>query len=242
MIRPLLLAALATTAGCDGYWAAAVDAPRAPDARGLRDATTVDARCGSEHRFLAKLVDFDYSDSAATAVAGATFTVQSMPSRTVTTADDGLVDMCVPVDADELMRLVVDAPDTYLDGFVVAAPQYGFVDHSILRTITLERASTFYSTTLGLALDAAKSQVLVINACDGNTAVLDRPHGTPWAAYETAGHSIVWQSGNGGDYVLFPNVDTTQATGTVSWQYGAPRLIPLYAGKWTMLVDCIWWL
>lgn len=242
MIRPLLLAALAATAGCDGSSAAIVDAPRTPDARGIRDSTIVDARCGSEHPFLARLVDFDYSEATPTAVAGATFTAQSMPSRTAITADDGLVDMCVPVDDDDVMRLVLDAPDTYLDGFVVAAKQFGWFDPSILRTITLERASTFFSTTLGLALDPTKSQVLVINACDGNVPFLDRAHGTPWGAYETAGHTIAWQSGNGGDYVLFPNVDTTQATGTVTWQYGQPRLIPLHPGKLTMLVDCIWWL
>jgi hypothetical protein len=43
--------------------------------------------------------------------------------------------------------------------------------------------------------------------------------------------------------VLFPNVDVTQPTGIVSWEFlEGPHVIPLAAGRWTMIVGCIWFL
>ena len=52
----------------------------------------------------------------------------------------------------------------------------------------------------------------------------------------------MWRAGTTGDYVLFPNVDVTQPTGHVSVGYGDTLVVPLPAGKWTMVVDCVWFL
>lgn len=102
----------------------------------------------------------------------------------------------------------------------------------ILRSITLQRASAFYSAQLGVAFDAARAHVIVLNACDRNEPMLDRPHGTMLVALETGGHELTWTTGAIGDYVLLPNVDVTQPTGILSWKsLEGPQVIPLAAGR-----------
>ncbi|HEY5926805.1 MAG TPA: hypothetical protein VIV11_34195, partial [Kofleriaceae bacterium] len=89
MLRTLLLAGAFTCVGCDGS-----DGPSSPaDAPRDLDAPIRDARvdgppppCGGDQPFKAKLVDFDFSLTTPTVVAGATFTVQSLPSRTAISA------------------------------------------------------------------------------------------------------------------------------------------------------------
>jgi hypothetical protein len=247
MFRAALLAGMVTCVGCDGGdGSASPDAPRGPDAP-IRDAAVVDGQspCGGDRPFKAKLADFDFSLTTPTVVAGATFTVQSLPSRTALSAADGVVQLCVPVEADGLQKLDVDAPGDYLDGTVIASPDasHTYLPPMILRSITLERASAFYSAQLGVAFDATRAHVIVLNACDGNEPMLDRPHGTMLVASETGGHELTWTAGTVGDYVLFPNVDVTQPTGIVSWEFlEGPHVIPLAAGRWTMIVGCIWFL
>ncbi|HEY5927985.1 MAG TPA: hypothetical protein VIV11_40140, partial [Kofleriaceae bacterium] len=160
-------------------------------------------------------------------------------------AADGLVELCVPVGGDDTQRLDIDAPGDYFDGVVIASYHASFKYNPpmILRSITPARASAFYSAQLGVAFDATKAHVLVLNACDRDEPLLDRPHGSMLVASEQGGHELAWSAGPIGDYVLFPNVDVTQPTGIVSWgAIDVPLMIPLTAGSWTMVVGCIWFL
>lgn len=196
--------------------------------------------CGEDSLLSAELVDVDHGMAAPAAIAGATFTALLDPTRTTTSAVDGHVELCVPVPHDTL-DLEFDAPDDYLDGFlsvsIYAAQQASGWGPMFVRTLTSDRAAELYSTQFGVSFDSTRAQVLVFNACDGDLADLDRPHDPPQASPGYANEVPVWEPGNAGHYVLFPNVDVTEPTGVTSSSFGSIT-IPLEAGRLTIAVQC----
>jgi len=190
--------------------------------------------CANGDVFLGgELVDWDSPDPTFLGVFMAKLSVSGLPGTILSTPPNGRLDVCVP-QADPL-RLDVDGPDDYLDGFMVVARDALQSLHPIsMRDITMTRALSFY-TEQGLVFDPNKAHVLVFLAGDRSTITLDRAHGAPQAGNDDAlPDTFVWTAGDSGRYVLFPNVDVTQPTGTIRDPL-ASHVVPLVAGKLTMV-------
>lgn len=189
--------------------------------------------CGSQMQVRVRLVDWDASAATGSGVPGAQFTLLGFPSVTATTGADGRLELCAP----KASRWVfdVDAPGSFVDAtaYVEAAAATGFLPITF-RVFTAARAPTFFAER-GLAFDPNRAQVLGFLTGDGAALSLDRPHGPVQSAGDdgTPG-TFLWTAGDGGRYQLFPNVDVTQPSGTVSGDPAGPHVIPLAAGKLTL--------
>ena len=182
----------------------------------------------------AELVDWDSSTSAFQGVSGAKLSAAGNPTVILVTPPNGRIDACVP--AADPIRLDVDAPGDYLDGSMVVprSALTGLYPISF-RGITTARADTFF-TERGLTYDPSKAQVLVFAAGDRAPVSLDRAHDPAQAGNDDAqAGTFVWSVSDSGRYILFPNVDVTQATGTITGDRLGPVVIPLAAGKLTVI-------
>lgn len=194
-------------AGCGGDDSAATPDARAQDAV-LEDAA---APCGSEWLVRNRVVDFDSLYNTPEPIAGATIELIGDPARTATTDTEGWFSLCVP--AVMPVRMTLDAPGDYLDTELhYEAP---FNEHPnapgrSIRTITASRAASFY-TQRGLTFDATAGHVLVMFALDNGSATLSASHDAVQSSWGSS-----WEAGDMGRFVLFPNVDVTEATAVVT--------------------------
>jgi hypothetical protein len=235
-----VVASIAASAGCGD------DAAQLLDASVVADGSTSDSPeydpgpCGDDMLVTAAFVGLDHSEAAPAPIAGATFTAQADATRTAISAADGHFELCVPVSG-TTVDLRIAAPGDHLAGFLTfsdwAAQQYRGWGTLYVRSFSAAGASELYSTQFGVQFDPARAHVLVINACDGDSASLDRPHDAAQSAYSAADEAPTWAPGSEGHYVLFPNVDVSQPSGTTS-SSGQSIEIPLQAGRLTIAVQC----
>lgn len=209
---------------------------------GMSDASFGDGRpfgdafdpCKGAGVFLTgELIDWDSSPAAFLGVFDAKLSVPGDPTPIFSTPPNGRLDTCVP--AADPLKFDVDAPVGYLDGtMVVNQEALRSLLPLSLRSIKATRAATFF-TERGLTFDASKAQVVVFFAGDRGGVSLDRAHGTAQAGNDdgTPG-TFTWSPGDTGRYVLFPNVDATQATGTIT-SPSLPLAVPLAPGKLTLV-------
>lgn len=180
-----------------------------------------------------ELVDWDSSATAFAGVAGAKLSAPGNPTPIVTTPPNGRLDACVP-DANPL-RFDVDAPSDYLDGALVIERAAVRSLHPLsLRSLKAARVGAFF-TDRGLVFNPDRAQVVVFLAGDRSSITLDRAHGPAQAGNDDAQPgTVVWSAGDVGRYVVFPNVDVTQATGTIKTPMSNVS-VPLAAGKLTLV-------
>jgi hypothetical protein len=218
--RFALLCSVSACAGCGD------DHPAVPDATAT-DAATDAGPCGADRFVTGELVDLDSTTSQFMGVFNARLTLEGMPSKTATTAPNGRFELCAP--ATSPMMFDVDAPDAYLDGkLYLEAEALGGRPLS-LRAYTQARGSMLY------AFDPNLGHVLVFLSFDGAELTLSRQHAAPLSGndHDNDG-AFTWAPGNSGRYVLFPNVDVSSPTITLSGDYAGPHTIPVMAGKLTL--------
>jgi len=177
-----------------------------------------------------ELVDWDSTTANFRGIPGAQLSVAG-ESPGPATPPNGRWELCATGDP---IELVVEAPATYLDASVhVEAAALGGRALT-LRSLTRERAETFYAER-SLTFDPARAHVLVFLAGDRFDLSLDRTHDAVQAANDdsTPG-TYVWSAGIAGRYVLFPNVAVDQPTGTLGGDPSGPHAVPLTAGKLTI--------
>jgi hypothetical protein len=76
----------------------------------------------------------------------------------------------------------------------------------------------------------------VFLAGDRSGLTLDRQHGPPLSGNDGDGDgAFTWTAGNSGRYVLFPNVDVSSPTITLTGDLSGPHTIPVMAGKLTLV-------
>lgn len=196
--------------------------------------TTDGNACAS--MIVGELLDLDSSDASFKGIPGAMVSIEGVPATTVTTPPNGRLMVCVPTVTDPV-RLTIDGPNTYLDSSVYIEPetleQQAAAPIS-LRSFTDERAATFYGEQ-GLAFDSALGHILVQQTIDISDLSIDRTHDTTLAA-SANGSTLTWAPGAAGRYVLFPNVSVAQATATLSGDAGETHVVPVAAGKLTIVV------
>jgi hypothetical protein len=214
---------------CATACAAWRDSSTVPDAS--PDTPPEASPCGAGRLVTSELVDFDSTASQPIGVFNARFTAEGMPAQIFTTALNGRFDLCVH--AKSPMIFDVDAPAAYLDGKAYIGGR-GLGLHPLsFRALTQARASTLYT------FDANRGHVLVFLAGDRSDLTLDRAHGPPLAGDdEGSPGTYTWAPGNGGRYVLFPNVDVSSPTVTLTGDPYGPHTIPVAAGKQTFVA--IW--
>lgn len=226
------VALIVLVAGCDSGGGSRPDA--APiDAR-IDAGPTPDGPCGAGVLLSGTFLDLD-STATVAAIEGGELTVPGVPGALATTAADGGFELCIPGPS-PTTTLAVDLPGDYLDPtFVVPQDAIRPFRPLTLRGITSARAQTFYAER-GLTFDPARAHVLVFHAGDAIEVSLDRPHGTVQRARDDdADLTYTWSAGNGGTYILFPNVDASQPTGLLSGQPAGSFPIPLVAGTITLV-------
>ena len=215
---------LAVCTGCGD------DNPARPDAAGdaAADAPADAGPCGAERFVTGELVDLDSSAGQFMGVFNARFSVEGMPARASTTAPNGRFELCAP--AATAMHFDVDAPADYLDGKAyVEAEALGGRPLSF-RAFTQLRASMLYT------FDPTRGHILVFLAGDRAGLTLSRPHAPPFAGNDDASPgTFTWTSGSSGRYVLFPNVDASSPTVTLTGDLSGPHTIPVLAGKLTLV-------
>jgi hypothetical protein len=219
-----LLCGTAALAGCGD------DNPALPDARGdaAIDAAGDAGPCGADRFVTGELVDLDSTTAQLMGVFNARFTVEGMPARTATTAPNGRFELCVP--AASAMTFDVDGPGAYLDGKAYLEAEALGGRPLSFRAYTEARGSMLY------AFDAGLGHVLVFLAGDRSDLTLDRQHGPPLSGNDDDGDgAFTWAAGNSGRYVLFPNVDVSSPTITLGGDTSGPHLIPVMAGKLTLV-------
>lgn len=235
-----VLALIVASAGCGDDSAQSLDASVVADGSTSDSAEYDPGPCGDYLLVSASFVGLDHGDTAPAPIAGATFTAQADPTRTAASAMDGHFELCVPVSG-STVDLQIAAPDDHLAGFLTlsdwAAQQYRLWGTLYVRSFTANRASALYSTEFGVQFDPARAHVLVINACDSDSASLDRPHDAAQAAYSATDDAPTWTPGSEGHYVLFPNVDVSQPSGTASSSAQSIN-VPLHADRLTIAVQC----
>ena len=224
----LVIASLVSAAGCGDNLAV-------PDAR-PRDAivhidAAPDAPCAAGRYVGGELVDIDSTTAAHTGVSSAVFT-QRGGTATTTSSSTGHFEMCVPSTTSYLFD--VNAPGDYTDAIAYFEVEALAGGRPIsFRTWTATRAASFYIER-GLVYDPTKAQVLVFLAGDRSNLSLDRAHGTVQGANDDDNDgTYTWAAGQG-RYVLFPNVDATNPTGTLIGDLSGQHTIPLEAGKITL--------
>jgi hypothetical protein len=215
-----LLCGASVCAGCGD------DNPTALDA--AIDAPGDAGRCGGADLLVTgELVDFDSTPTQFLGVFDARLTAEGMPARTATTAPNGRFEICAP--AMPAMTFDVDAPGDYLDGKAYIEAQALGGGPLSFRAYTQLRGSMLYN------FDATRGHVLVFLAGDRLDLSLDRPHAPPLAGNDDAtSGELTWTPGNVGRYVLFPNVDVSSPTVTLSGDLAGPHALPVMAGKLTL--------
>lgn len=180
-----------------------------------------------------ELVDWDSSTSDFLGVAGAIVTQASDPSRTLTTPPNGRLALCPHPDLP--LTFLVDAPGEYLDG-TLALQREAINTPISVRTLTASRATTFFNEH-GLIFDPALIQLVVQQTGDRQTLSINAPHDTTLAANDDDGDGVfTWNAGAAGRYVLFPNIQGTLTTVTISAPPGPPLTVPVAPGDLAMAV------
>jgi hypothetical protein len=189
--------------------------------------------CPGGMHLTGELIDWDSPIGGFMGVFDAKLFTPGNPTPILSTPPNGRMDTCVPT-ANPL-RLDVDAPTDYLDGTMVIQPEaLASLRPLSFRSIKMARASSFFAER-GLTFDPNRAQVVVFLAGDRAQIALDRPHGTAQAGNDDGSPgNFVWSVGDTGRYVLFPNVDTAQATGMISGPLPA-MAVPLAPGKLTLV-------
>lgn len=192
-----------------------------------------DGPCGTGRLVTGELVDIDSTTTSFMGVNNALFTQRGGTAMDAT-SPNGRFEMCASATTSYLFD--VDAPGDRIDG--VAYLEVEAVTEMArtisFRTMTAARALTFY-TERGLTFDATKAHVLVFLAGDrSNLTMSGAAHGAVQAASDdaTAG-TFVWAAGNGGRFVLFPNVDVTSPTVQLIGDLSGQHEVPVEAGKLT---------
>lgn len=208
-----------------------------PDAR-LRDAppdvpadAPIDGPCGAGQFITGELVDIDSTTAAFLGVNAATFTLRGGTASDAT-SPNGRFELCVPTSTSYVFD--VDAPSDRLDGIAYIEPESmsSMAQLLSLRSFTPARIASFF-VERSLVYDPTKAQVLVFLTGDRSNLTFDRAHQTVQGANDDDNDgSYTWTAGQG-RYVLFPNVDTTNATGTLVGDLSGAHTIPLEAGKIT---------
>jgi hypothetical protein len=179
----------------------------------------------------ATLLDID-SAMPASPLAGVELT---SPSEMVTTAADGSFELCIVTN----QPTEVVEPTDYLDTTikVVQGGAQGLYPIQ-LRMFTNARVRSFY-TERGLVFDETRAHVLVFQSGDRFSLTLDSAHGAAQVAeqlHAQASQPLVWNAGNDGAFVLFPNVDVTATTAKVVPDFGLPLTVPVRANMLTLAV------
>lgn len=234
-----LLAALVVASGCiPGGQGAPPDGgasppdTRPPDASPPTPVTCGDA--GTGRLILGELVELSSSASNVLGIEGATFT-QRGGSATDTTRHDGSFELCAEQASDYAFD--VDAPADHLDA-ILALDERVFIhprDPLSVRTASVAELSSFY-TARGMQLDLTKPQVLVLLVNNRWEVKLEGvSHGPAYAASdEDTPGTLAWSPGGTGRYVLFPNVDSAEATVRITSP--TPFTAPIAPGKLTIAV------
>lgn len=230
MIRSLSLVTLLVAAACG-------DNLEVPDAR-QRDApdqpvdAAPDGPCATGRYVTGELVDLDSTTAVFMGVNAATFT-QRTGTATDMTSPNGRFEMCASSTTSYVFD--VDQPTGRPDAIAYLETEAVTQTDRLIsfRSWTTVRAATFF-VDRGLVYDATKAQVLVFLAGDISNLTFDRSHGTVQSATESNG-VLTWSATQTGRYVLFPNVDAAQATGTLTGDTSGTHTIPLEAGKTTFV-------
>jgi hypothetical protein len=192
--------------------------------------------CPANQFFTGQYVDWDWTDTAACGIFGATFTVHGNSSLTDSTAPNGRFQLCLPSAAKT--QVDITAPTAQSE---CTMPKSGYTmsgltiaDPAVLdagQLLDYRNFTTNRQATLGVALDAAKAQVFVhvaltpqpvsISNASAATQYFD---GTQWTT-----------TGPLGVDVFFVNVDVGTGTTNVTMTGGAigAGSIPLVANKIT---------
>ena len=211
------------------------DASVAPDGPQLADAPEV---CPGGGVFLSgELVDWDSTNASFLGVFDAKVSLPGSLMPLLSTPPNGRIETCVP--AASPLRFDLDAPADYLDGTLVIQREAIASLHPLsLRSIKLARASSFF-TSRGLTFDPNRAQVVVFLAGDRSQVTLDRAHDAAQSGSDdTQPGTFVWTAGDTGRYVLFPNVDATLPTATVTG-VAQPLSVPIAPGKLTLVATSI---
>lgn len=209
------------------------------DAAPLKDSGPGDSGTdgtGCASMLVGELLDLDSSEASFMGIPGATVSVEGRPDTATTTPPNGRLQLCIPTITDPV-RVTIDGPSTYLDSSVYIEPetlQQQAAAPITLRSFTEERAATFYAEH-GSAFDSALGHLLVLQTADITDLTIDRTHDTKIAATDSNG-TLTWSAGSGGRYVLFPNVVVAQPTATLSGDAGDTHVVPIAAGKLTIVV------
>jgi hypothetical protein len=197
-----------------------------------KDADGSDAAPCPTPNVTGELIDWDSSTTDFMGIADATVSLEGFTGDP--TPPNGRWGFCA---SGGPFPIVVEAPGTYVDavGYIEADALRGRAIS--LRTFTAARAASFY-TERSLAYDPALAHVLVFQSGDREELTLDRAHAeTQSGNDEDADGFFMWDPGESGRYVLFPNVAVDQATATLGGDpSGGPHTIPLAAGKLTLAV------
>jgi hypothetical protein len=235
MRRSLVLAVL--LAACSDGGEQIVDAPPVVD-DAPSDMATDSGPCGTGRFVTGELLDLDSSNASFKGANNVRLTVQSSTASDAT-SPNGRFELCVPSASGAVtfdMVANANATPRYMDGFVYLDGDAIFSAILIsLRTFDQARRTSFYED-LGLTYDATKAHVIVWTSGITGAVALDRDHDEAQAGTDVDGDgAFTWSSGAVGAYVLFPNVDVTNATGTISGDsLPIDHTIPLAADKLTI--------
>ena len=192
----------------------------------------VDGPCGAGMFVTGELVDIDSTTTSFMGGNAATFTLRG-GSASDATSPNGRFELCVPIATSLVFD--VDAPPERLDAIAYIEPEaLGAMARLIsFRSFTPARIASFF-VERGLVYDPTKAQVLVFLAGDRSNLTFDRAHDTVQGGNDDDDEdgAYTWAAGQG-RYVLFPNVDVTNPTGTLEGDLSGTHTIPLEAGKLT---------
>ncbi len=213
-------------AGCEGGQSPLTDGSLPEDGRDAGD-------CGVQSNLTGELVDWDSSDASFAGVGGAQLTLNGDSSVSLVTPPNGRIDLCARPDLP--LEFAIDNPGDFLDGpLSIERSSIGFP--LSLRALTSTRAASFLAEH-AVTFDPALAQIIVLQAGDRFELSLDLPHDTALAANDDDDDgALTWGAGATGRYVLFPNVQLTASTATVSGPPMIPRTFNIAAGKLSSVV------
>jgi hypothetical protein len=189
--------------------------------------------CIEEAIVSGELIDWDSSTDAFLGIAGAVVTQRTDPSRTITTAPNGRVEICPHPDLP--LEFIVDHPSGYLDG-ILSIERDAVPDPFSVRAFTSDRAATFYAEH-GLIFDPNLAHLVVQSVADRQELSLNAVHDTVLAASDDDGDGVfTWGAGSTGRYVLFPNIQGTITSVAISAPPDQVFTVPVAPGDLAMAV------
>lgn len=233
----LVLAQLALLGACG-------DNLSVPDAREIDAApppdVAPDGPCGSGLYVTGELVDIDSTTAVFNGGLG-TLTLRGAAGVSDATSPNGRFELCAPALTTYVFDLDVTGAGAAqprvdgVDGIVYIEPEALGAGNEVIsfRTFTPARIATFF-TENDLVYDPTKAQVFVDITGDRSNLTLDRAHDAELGGNDDGSPgTFTWAPGQG-RYTLFPNVDVTQATGTIGGDVsGGTHTVPLAAGTIT---------